>query len=372
MKKKGLALILLATTIMVSGCGSASSSKYAATTDAYYDEPYYNGYDYMAEAEEVAYDDYSYPAEESMTAYSGDTGSSLSTTENASTSNRKLIRNVSLDVETKDFDSLTQNLYNSISDCGGYIESMNIYNGSSYRSSRDTRNANITARIPAKQLDSFVNTIGEAANITNRSESVDDVTLSYVDMTSHRDMLKEEQQRLLDFLAEADNVEEIIALEDRLTNVKYQLESMESQIRTYDNQVDYSTVRISVSEVKEFTPEPVETKTTWERISEGFHNSLKDIGEGFTELFISFVINLPYIVIGLIFIAIAAVVIILLIKANNRSVEKRKAKRLAQPVAVDTTVSANEVKNDTTSDNKDSNSKSDKDSKKIFEKKPNK
>lgn len=328
MKKKAISLILLASTIMVTACGAAKSATYDMPGEAAsYD--YSDSYNGVYASEEAYYDDYAM-ADEAMTAYREDSGNPVTTSENASTSNRKLIRNVSLDVETKEFDVLSRNLYESINSCGGYIENMNVYNGSSYKSYHDTRNANITARIPAKNLDTFVNTIGEEANITKRSESVEDVTLSYVDMTSHRDMLKEEQQRLLDFLAEANDVEEIIALEDRLTSVKYQLESMESQIRTYDNQVDYSTVRISITEVKDYTPEPVETKTTSQRISEGFKESIENIGEGLTEFFIWFVVNIPYIIIFLIVVAIIVAIIIALIKANNKASAARKSKNQAQ------------------------------------------
>ena len=81
-------------------------------------------------------------------------------------------------------------------------------------------------------------------------------------------MYEEEQERLLSLLEQAETMEEIIALESRLTEVRYQLESMESQLRTMDNQVSYSTVYLSIEEVEHFTP-PAE-KGTWERISTGF------------------------------------------------------------------------------------------------------
>ena len=321
MKKRVLPLAwALTLAVGLIGCGSARTDSQSAYTES--GSADYADYAY----EEAAYDEY-YESD-SMTAYSESNGTdSINTTENASTSNRKLIRNVSLDVETKEFEALTTNLYQSIEDNGGYIESLDLYNGSTYSTSYDTRSAYIVARIPADRLNAFVNTIGEAANITNRSESVEDVTLNYVDMTSHRDMLEEEQERLLAFLEEAQDVEEIISLEDRLTEVRYELESMESQIRTYDNLVDYSTVKINVEEVYEYTPEPEpEPQTVGERIKAGFSESLKDVGEGLTDFFVNFIIALPYIILILIIIAIFGLIIFLIIRAADKHAAKRREK----------------------------------------------
>ncbi len=328
MKKNGLKLrifyIITGVTLcasVLSACGAASSGSNKAKSGAaydtadYYDEP-------MAEAADYADDNMAMYDE---SASSG--ASSTTTTENASTSNRKLIRNASLSVETKEFDALLANLDEKIKSMGGYVENMSGYYGSKYESYRSNKTANITARIPAAKLDEFIGVVGEQANITNKSESVTDVTLDYVDMESHKKMLIEEQNRLLEFLDKAETVDEIISLEDRLTQVKYQLESMESQLRTYDNKVDYSTVNIDIREVVDYTPVvEEEEKTPVERMTEGFKNSLKTIGVGLREFGIWFVINLPYL---LLLAIIAVIAIVIILKVNKKNVQKREAARAA-------------------------------------------
>ena len=313
-----LACAVLSTALCACGSSSASSGSYknaAADTGAYYDEP-------MAAAE--SYDD----AEMAMydTGAGESASNSTQTTENASTSNRKLIRNASISVETKEFDSLLANVDAKIKELGGYVENMNGNYGSKYESYRSNKSANITARIPAAKLDEFIGAVGEQANITSKSESVTDVTLDYVDMESHKKMLIEEQNRLLEFLDRADTVEEIISLEDRLTNVKYQIDSMESQLRTYDNKVDYSTVTIDIKEVIDYTPVVEEEKTPGERMAEGFMESLRSIGIAFREFGVWFVINVPYIIL----LAIVAAVALLIIRAVNK---KNSAKREAYKAA---------------------------------------
>lgn len=210
---------------------------------------------------------------------------------------RKLIQNVRLEVETKEFEQMMSSLEEQVREMGGYIENMETYNGSSYSEYSNSRYADLTIRIPKERLDGFLHTVSDISNIVRRYDSVEDVTLSYVDMESRRNALRTEQDRLLEFLEKAGNVEEIIALEERLSEVRYQLESMESQLRTMDNLIEYSTVNINISEVRELTVVKEEEPTAWERISEGFLESLRDIGNGIAEAGIWFLVNIPYLLI---------------------------------------------------------------------------
>lgn len=233
---------------------------------------------------------------------------------------RKLIETVHLEVETREFEQMMSTLETRIQELGGYVESMDTYNGSSYSGYRSSRSADLKVRIPSEKLDGFLNTVADAGNIVRRYENVEDVTLSYVDMESRRNTLRVEQGRLLEFLDKAETIEEIITIESRLSEVRYQLESMESQLRTIDNLVDYSTVNISISEVKELTP--IEEPTVWERISEGFGESLLSIGHGALDFGIWFLVHIPYLVIwGVI---ITAVVLII------RRHRKKKKKKLEE------------------------------------------
>ncbi len=110
-----------------------------------------------------------------------------------------------MDVETREYDKLLSAVENKVTELGGYIESLDAYNGSTYYSYRSTRNANLTIRIPKDRLEEFQNTVSELGNVTSRSENVQDVTLTYVDLQSHRDALRTEQERLLQLLEQAES-----------------------------------------------------------------------------------------------------------------------------------------------------------------------
>ncbi len=230
---------------------------------------------------------------------------------------RKLIKNVNLNVETEEFDTLLPHIMQRVNALSGYIEEMSSYSrnetySSDYRGTKYLRYANLTIRIPKDSLDAFLEEVGEKSNVVSRSESVTDVTLQYVDLESHKKALSTEQDRLLELLGQAENVEDIIAIEGRLSEVRYQIESMESQLRTFDNQIDYSTVYLYIDEVERYSP-PAEA-TVFERIRRGFVDSLWGVGRDAQDCAVWFVINLPYIIVWAVIIIVAALGIRKLIK----------------------------------------------------------
>ena len=207
---------------------------------------------------------------------------------------RKWIVTMYVTAETEDLDSMTASLNATISGLGGYVEDQSIYNGSAY-ATRRYRSASLTVRIPAEQADGFVQQVSGYANIVTQEKNLDDVTLQYVDTESRLTALETEEARLLELLAQAETMSDLLEIESRLTDVRYELESAASQLRLYDNQIDYATIYLTIEEVREYTP--VEEPTLWERISGGFVDSLKGLGNGILDLGVWVVVSSPYLVV---------------------------------------------------------------------------
>lgn len=299
----------------LTGCG-ASSAKSTATQEAAADTSMYMTDDMYS------YDDSVY--EEA--ASENESGSPAEETQpEVQDTSRKLIKNVDMSVETEEFDTLLANVEKRITALGGYVEQSNVYNGSAYNTYSSLRSANLTARIPAEKLDEFLSVVSESSNVVNRNESVTDVTLQYVDMQSHKEALLTEQKRLLELLDEAETIDDMITLESRLSDVRYQIESMESQLRTYDNQVSYSTVYLYIDEVKTYTQ--VAEQTRLERMADGFVRSLKGIGNGFLDFGVEFVIALPYLIVWVVILIVIILVIRLIIKVSRKGSAKRELKK---------------------------------------------
>lgn len=253
----------------------------------------YNGMNYAAAA-----------ADEAGTAENGKETANSADTENGQSS-RKLIRTFNLDAETTDFDNLVTQLQQETQNLGGYVESSYV-NGNSYYT-ENSRYASLTLRIPKDKTNDFLGTVGEMANVTSKSENVEDVTLTYTDLKSHVEALQAEQEQLMKLMEQAKTVEDTMSIQSRLTDVRYELESYMSQLKVYDNQVDYDTVNISIQEVKNETP--TGELSIGQKMLNGLENSLRAIAESAKNLCIWFVASIPYFVI--LFAVIFAVVSII-------------------------------------------------------------
>ena len=214
--------------------------------------------------------------------------------ETALPEDRKLIQTVRMQVETEDMDAVLQQVDARIAELGGYTESSNVQNGSAYSSKR-YRSASLTLRVPAARLDDFVDRVGEISNIVSSRKTVEDVTLSYVATESRLKALQTEQTRLLELMAKAETMSDLLTVEKRLTEVRTELEQVASALRVFDNQVDYATIHLQIEEVKEYT-QVTEPETVWQRIGSGFMKSLKGVGNFLENLFVFLIVSIPYIV----------------------------------------------------------------------------
>ena len=313
-----------------SSAGSAAYDNAAFATEAS-SEQYDSGGGYIFSNDAVAFDEEMVEVELSEEYDVAEAGNSAAEVQQDALADRKLIKTVYMDVETEEFDILVPALEQRVAALGGYIEDMSSYNRNNYYSddyigTKHLRYASMTIRIPKDNLDTFLVAVAEQSNIVSRSESVTDVTLQYVDLESHKKALVAEQDRLLELMEQAETVEDIITIEGRLSEVRYQIESMESQLRTYDNKIDYSTGYLSIDEVEQYTP--TEETTVGQRIANGFMNSLKGVGRGISNSAIWFIINIPYLIAWI----VAIVVIFLIVRAVCKAVVKNHAKKGVQKV----------------------------------------
>lgn len=231
---------------------------------------------------------------------------------------QKLIKTVNLSLETLVYDETIAFLNQKVIEFGGYIEESNSVGNSIY--ANFMRHASMIIRIPSTRLDEFINLVGKNTTITAKMESTDDITSQYIDAESRKKSLEIQQERLFALLEKAENMEDIITLEERIGQVTYELENYTSTLQKYDNLVAYSSISISLQEVSRVTqPEPA---NTWERIKNGLAESLYNLREGFTDFIVWFIISLPYIIIWG---GIITIIIVIVLKYKKRtSLPKQK------------------------------------------------
>lgn len=307
-----IALILLLL-CAVFGCAGKSAAResdgyYPNSAGAYY---YDDAYEQSAPIE-VADANYGFTNESKTTA---NTSPALA--------NRKIIRNADMTVETLSFDTFLEKLSASVGSFGGYVESSSI-GDRGYRNGQKLRFAHYTVRVPADRLDAFLNAVSDLGNVTALNTGLKDVTTSYVDSEKHLESLRIEQQALLEILAKAETVEDIITVQDRLTHVRYEIESYEAILRTYDDQIALSSVTLTINEVEKETP--IEKETFGQEVSRRFKESLTDIGDSCKSFAAGFLGNSPIIVVTVLILGAIVLVVILIIKGVKKHYAKKRAR----------------------------------------------
>lgn len=323
MMAAGLSAVLL---LSMAACGGAAMNE--AATDNYYGGSMKESMD-MVVSESTAWDGtygYEYKGSYIEMDKAPEVPAGSGSGKIVSAPQRKTIKTAKLTMQTLDFDAFAVALEQKVAETGAYFQYADV-SGSDYYGGR--RYASYTIRVPEARLNEFMAGLDGIATITNKTMGEQDVTLSYVDTESRIQALEIEMESLMKLLEQAVNLESIIKLQDRLTDVRYELENYKAQLRTYDDKINYSTVTLSVSEVKKVTePAPV---TVWERISSGFGRTMDDIVEGAEDFLVWVVVNIPY----LVFWAVVIVLVVIFAKRKRakrlqRKLEKQREKDAAK------------------------------------------
>lgn len=313
--------LVLLTGSMLFGCGSEKNADVSSDYAAYATGE--KGYGFEESAEyDYAENDYIEDAAEDVV-QDDSMADSVETTNSQEMSNlnskvnkgKKIIKTYNYNYDTEKFDDAYAYLKEQIAKYDGYVSSSDLY-GTTMKS------LSMTARIPVDRCDEFIGQLGSLGTMVSQSESAEDITMQYTDTESRISSLKTEQERLLELLEQADDLESIIALENRLTDVRYQLENYESQKLRYDDLVAYCTINISLSEVNYTVP--VDDSTIFSRIKTGLATTFRDLKYSFEDFIVWFVVDLPYLIIWALIILVIVGIVRKIRKINKKRKEKRE------------------------------------------------
>lgn len=206
---------------------------------------------------------------------------------------RKVVLTADLSIETLEFDATCNSIRELVEKSNGYFSSSNT----SASISGYARDASFTVKIPAENYSDFLDQLKGKATIVQLSENAEDITAEYVDVEARLTALQTQEARLLELMAQAETVEDLIAIQDKLASVQYEIEHYTATQRTYDKLIAYSTLYISVQEVKEITP--AEPDSYWSRVKIAFAESWNGT-VAFVQGFGIFIIfALPVIILGI-------------------------------------------------------------------------
>lgn len=323
MKKRIFAFtgILLALLLVLAGCGSRAAND--SPCDAGYGS--YNQKSESYKASETLFDIES-PMMPSPEPGERDDDAALTT-------DRKLIQTAWMELESRDYAQALAALEQMVTDCGGYIESRSEQGGSLYSSRYNARYASITARIPADKLETAMDMAGELCNVVSRSTDVADVTESYADTEARLKTLRLQEERLLEILSKAMELSDVLELESRLSDVRYQIESYEATLRSYDSRVSYSTLHITLQEVVEYSIINSPPQTLGQRLSDGFKDSMRMVKNSAENALVWLVTYLPLVLLWAVILAVVVWLVLRLVRRAQKAGKLPKVSRKGKPQA---------------------------------------
>jgi len=106
----------------------------------------------------------------------------------------------------------------------------------------------VTVRVPADELDPFLDEIHTLANeVTNESISGQDVTEEYVDLEAQLTNLEATAGRVRGFLDEARDVEEALAVNVELSRLEGEIERITGRMQYLERSARFSSVSIDIT-----------------------------------------------------------------------------------------------------------------------------
>jgi len=239
----GLALAVALLATLAAGCGlvPTQTASEESAVDSYYGEP-------VVEGEAAA------PADAASTE-----GSAKSDAATVPEADRLIIRTKTLRLEVESTSDTVDEIRTLTKEHSGVITNLQVATDSDewlYRydeygspvSDGAALRGWVTVRVPADTFETFIDAASELGTVKYQSEASDDVTQEHVDMSARLANLRAEEARLREFFDDAENVSEMLAIEQELSRVRGEIESLDAQVKYLERQAAMATVTIELTE----------------------------------------------------------------------------------------------------------------------------
>ncbi len=280
-------ILIISVLVMITGCGSKDSATYENDVAGSYSEE--STADRSMDVE-IAPAEPASPAPGSDVSLGND-GFSLGETVEIG---HKIIYSGEVMMETLSFEESVEKIQRYVKGIGGYAESSFIEGRRISETSKPSRRTAVfTFRIPQQQFHSFSENLKEYGNVLSSSTHGENITEKYFDTEARLKSLVIQEERMLNLLERAENIEDILRIESELANLRYQIENLTGTLQKWDNLVQFSTIRVEVREVDQVTTDP-ETASWFDEIGEAFKDSVLAVIKTLQNIVILLIMAVPF------------------------------------------------------------------------------
>lgn len=194
---------------------------------------------------------------------------SLEQTANAQNTERKVIRNANLTLETNAPEEAGRKIAAIAEAKSGFVVNAETKTSGANDSTRTSVNVNV--RVPAAQFDSALAEIRQAAErVAQEKVSGQDVTEEFIDLEARIRTQKALEAQFLEIMKGARSVADALEVQKQLAEVRGEIEKVEGRRKFLENQTSFSTITVTLN-----------TPTVFAAASTGFGAQLwRALGDG--------------------------------------------------------------------------------------------
>jgi hypothetical protein len=157
---------------------------------------------------------------------------------------KKIIKNASINLEVKNYQSFNDLLHGNIKRFGGYV-AQEEQNQTDYKIENT-----ITIKVPVNQFDDLVTALTTAQQkLIDKKITSEDVSTQVVDTRSRMEAKKQVRVKYLDLLKEAKNMEEILNVQREINSIQEDIEAANGRIEYLSHSAAYSTINLTYFQV---------------------------------------------------------------------------------------------------------------------------
>jgi len=183
---------------------------------------------------------------------------------------------LSLTVGSGAFDSKLAQVRNLVESEGGYIAGTDAQAGPSTNPQDSTiRTGVINFMVPAAHFDATIDQLTGVGKVQSEHITGTDVSAQYVDLKARLANAEAQHQAMLALLTRAQNINDIIAVQNQIGQITAQIEQLKGQIKYLDDNTSYSSIAVTLTE------SGAPTQTAQRSDSWGFATALNDAAHNF-------------------------------------------------------------------------------------------
>ncbi len=205
----------------------------------------------------------------------------------------KIIKEADLGIRVEDYATARKQIDALLQKYDAYISSENESKSGSWISNR------LSIRIPVTHFDAFMGSVGDIAErVTHKQITAKDVSRRYVDIESRLKTKKEVREKYSSFLKNAKNIEEMLAVEEKVRLLTEEIESKEAELRYLSDKVNYSTITLSINQKLDYVFEDPDyaEPSFFQRVNRAFETGW----HGILHLIVGITTVWPLVLIGII------------------------------------------------------------------------